>query len=207
MSNSLRRIYNSIDSLFDRRAISQELRISKDDTESTYPKTAMQAFEKVQTFAYELDRQARLKWIVSQQGVNSNGESSHWEFSFDLTERRAHLVCDWLLLFNETIDKYLPAKIELTLKPFPPADSPLRQMVKDGQLLHRQLIGMWKQEIKRTPDLPHKFRDTSLIVEELSQQGLDIAQTEFSLSTGQDSSGKLCWLAQTRQKKYYDKFL
>lgn len=206
MSNSLRRIYNSIDNLFDRGAISQDLRFSKSDMQSTSPKTAKHAFEKILPFVYELDKKASLKMIVSQQGIDNEGKSQHWEFFFDLIEKRAKLTCDWSLLWDESKDNYSHANIDFVAKPFPPADSPLRQMVKDGKMLNQQLVSMWKQESNRRPNLSLKFRDTSLIVKEFAQQGLDISQTEFSLSTGQDPTGKLCWLAQTKQFTYYSAF-
>src|SRR5688572_9791517 len=130
MNNRFRRIYNSIDSLFDYRAISQDLHISENVSQVKSPKTARQAFESTLPFVFKLDRQACLKIITSQEGINTNGESSHWEFFFDLITRRAELACDWSLTWNESNDNYSTAKIELTVKPFPPAEGPIRQMVK-----------------------------------------------------------------------------
>src|SRR5512144_932564 len=97
MSDTFRRVYNKVDLLFDTRAISQELRYSRDGGGSRLPQTALQAFKTIQLVADELDRQARLKMIVSQQGINTDGTSSHWEFFYDLTQRRAKLNCDWVL--------------------------------------------------------------------------------------------------------------
>jgi hypothetical protein len=48
MSNSLRRIYNSINRLFDTRAIFQELRYSREGGESCLPKSAFQTFQSLQ---------------------------------------------------------------------------------------------------------------------------------------------------------------
>ena len=206
MSDSLRRIYNSIDSLFDRNAITEDLHFTKDDLQSNSAETALQAFEKVQAFARELDKQASLKMIVSQTGIDSQGKSVRWEFFFDLINKRAQMVCDWKLFWDETLDNYTSAKMESKVTPFPPLNSPLRQMVKEGKLLNQQLAGMWKQEMKRRPNLPNTFRDTNLIVKDFAQQGLDISQTEFSLSTKQVND-KIFWLAQTRDKTFYAEFL
>lgn len=206
MSDALRRVYNAVDTLFDARAISHELRVSRDLGKSIRPKTALQAFKSVEPFAHHLDRKARLKMIVSQQGVMIDGTSSHWEFFFDLTQRRAQLICEWVLSWDETTDDYGQASIETFVKPFPPVDSPIRQAVREGKLLYRQMMGMWKQECKRRPALPSRFRDTEHVLEDFMRQGLDITQEEFSLSTGQSQRGELCWIAQTRDATYYSGF-
>ncbi len=206
MSNFLRRIYNFIDALIDRNALLEKLQFSKEDSRAASPQTAKQALEKVLPFIYELDKTSNLKMIVSQQGVNANGESAHWELFFDLTQKRAQLVCDWKLVWDETVNNYTSAKIDFKIMPFPPLNSPVRQMVKEGKLLHQQLIGMWKQEINRRPNLSKTFRDTNHAIQEFAQQGLDVSQTEFSLST-QPVGGKTYWAAQTRNKTYYAEFL
>jgi hypothetical protein len=203
MSDTLRRIYNAVDLIFDRGAISKELHFSRNEGESRNPKTALQAFKSIQPFVLELDRQARLKMIVSQQGVNVNGTSLHWEFFFDLVQRRAQLVCDWVLPWDEAMDDYGTVSIEFVVKPFPTENSPIRQMVRDGKLLHQQMIGMWKQEYRRRPNLPDKFRDTDAALADFVQQGLNINKAEFSLSTGQSPEGRLCWIAQTKRDSYF----
>jgi hypothetical protein len=206
MSDSLRRIYNSIDRLFDIRAITQELRYPRDGGESRSPITAQQAFQFVQPVVREIDQQSQLKLITSQQGLTAKGTSAHWEFFFNLLRRRAEIVCAWVLLWDEAIDNYRPAKIELTAQPFPALNSPVRTAVREGKLLHQQMIGMWRQECKRRPTLPTQFRDTDLVLADFVRQGLDISQVEFSLSTGQSSQGKLSWIAQTRNTTYYSPF-
>jgi hypothetical protein len=184
MSNSLRRIYNSIDKLFDVSAITQELRYSRDGGEGRTPQTALQAFKFVKPVILELDRQFQLKMVTSQQGLTANGASAHWEFFFNLFRRRAVTVCEWILSWNEAIDDYGQAKIEITVNPFPAVNSPIRSAVREGKLLHRQMIGLWWQECKRRPTLPTQFRDTESALADFVRQGLDITQTEFSLSTG-----------------------
>lgn len=166
----------------------------------------MQAYKSIQPIAQKLDRQAHLRSISSQEGLDKDGASSHWEFFFDLPQRRARLICDWFLPWNEATDNFGPATIEVVVNPFPPLDSPLRQLVKEGKLLHRQLIGLWKQECRRSSYLPSRFRDTDTVVAEFRQQGLDVTQVEFSLHTGQSPEGRPSWIAQTRRDRYYAAF-
>src|SRR5688500_14166749 len=120
--------------------------------------------------------------------------------------RRAQLVCEWILPWDDAIDNYGPAGVEIVVKPFPAVDSPVRQMVREGKLLHKQMISMWKQEYKRLPDLPNKFRDTDMVLADFLQQGLDPTQVEFSLRTGQSPQGQMCWMAQSRTATYYSAF-
>jgi hypothetical protein len=170
------------------------------------PRTAGQAYKCVLPTAKKLDRLARLNMIVSQQGVDLKGMSPQWEFFFSLPNRRAKLICEWVQPWDETEDNYSAPRIEATVTPFPPMDSRLRQLVRDGHLLHEQLIVMWRQEYKRLPNLPSRFRDSDAALADFTQQGLDVTLTEFSLSTGQSPEGSLCWVAQTRNEKYYTAF-
>ena len=203
MITRFRRLYNAVDRFFDYRTISQELRFSREAGEKKQRRTARQALEVILPAAKEFDRQARLKAIVSQQGIDRNGTSAHWEFFFDLVSRRAKLAGEWVLTWDTGADTYGPARIDVVVQPFPPAGSPLRQLVREGHLLQRQLAGMWRQERKRRPDLPDRFRDTDVVLADLARQGLDVTLVEFSLSTGLSPEGRLCWLAQTRDDTYY----
>ena len=206
MSDALRRAYNAVDILFDARAIRQELHFSHELEEVRHPRSAYQAFRSIRPFVNKLDRRARLKMIVSQSGVDADGASAHWEFFFDLVQRRAHLICDWALSWDETKDTFGPAIVEITVRPFPSVDSPIRQLVASGKLLHRQMVGLWRQEYERSPALPKRFRDTDVLLADLKQQGLNVSQTEFSVRTGLSPEGRICWIAQTRKDIYYSAF-
>lgn len=206
MITRFRRLYNAVDGLFDYRAISQEISFSREAGAEKQGRTAGQALAVILPVAREFDRQARLKAIISQQGIDRNGTSAHWEFFFDLVNRRATLAGEWLLTGDTGADAYRPARIDVIVRPFPPADSPLRQLVREGHLLRRQLASLWRQERKRRPDLPHRFRDTDVVPADLARQGLDLTLVEFSLSTGLSPEGRLCWLAQTRHDTYYVPF-
>jgi len=206
MIDNFRKFYNSVDRFFDRRAISEKIQLSREIPGDENPKTAGRTFAAILPMVREFDRQAQLKLIVSQQGVDAHGTGSHWEFFFDLPDRRAQLVCDWKLLQDEKTDSYLQPRIEIVVNPFPPVDSPVRGMVRDGQLLQRQLIGMWQQEVKRTPALSHRFRDSDLAIADFSKQGLDPTQSEFSLRTGRSAEGHPGWIAQTGDRSYFAAF-
>jgi hypothetical protein len=203
MSNTLRRLYNRIDRLFDRQVLTQELRSSRGLEESNEPQTVRQVFERVWQAAQELDREACLKMIVSPGGVDQEGTSARWEFFFDLPQRRAKLECNWFLSWDDEKDGFGSACLDIIARPFPPANSLLRQMVNEGTLLHRQLAGFWEEERRRSPDLPLHFRNSNEAIVELIRQGLDLLEDEFSLGTGQSPEGKLAWIAQTRGREFY----
>jgi hypothetical protein len=76
-------------------------------------------------------------------------------------------------------------------------------MAKEGKVLHRQLVGLWKEETRRVSYLPDNFRDTDIVAADLSKQGLDLTQVEFSLSTGRSPEGHPSWIAQTRRRQYF----
>jgi len=203
MDKQFRRLYNSIDGFFDRRAILEEVHIAHEIEDEAQPSTARQAFEKIQPFAKKLDRKAQLKMIVSQQGIDREGESNHWEFFFDLVGRKAKLVCEWMLVWDQQKDKFGSSRIETTILPFPSPDSSIRKMVHEGQLLYQQLAIMWRRECERLPSIPDEFRDTREVILALIEQGLDISLTESSLSTGQSPEGIGSWKIQTRNKTFY----
>jgi len=204
---TLRRIFNKIDALFDRGAITHELHYSRGGKEPGRLLTARQAYMIIQPAAREFDTQARLKAIAAPQGAGVDGAGSHWEFFFDLPRRRAQLGCTWSLAWDEAADAWGPARIEINARPFPAEGGPIRQLVADGSLLHRQLYGLWEQERTRRADLPDTFRDTPAVMAELTRQGLDLAQDEFSLNTEPAAAGRTVWTARSRQKTWSTDFL
>jgi hypothetical protein len=203
MSEIVRRLYNRIDRFFDRQSLTQELRSSRELKEGNNPQTARPVFERVWQAAQELDRKACLKMIVSPGGVDQAGASARWEFFFDLPRRRAKLECNWFLPWVTERDSFGSAHLELIARPFPPVNSPLRQMVNEGTLLYRQLAGFWEEERRRSPDLPLHFRNSDEVIVALIQQGLNLLEDEFSLGTGQSPQGSLAWVAQTRGRDFY----
>ena len=196
MIETLRRLYNAVDRLFDHGALKQEVQTSRDLIES-HPVTARNAFEVVWQAARQLDHNPHLKLIVGHE-VNPDGTARRWEFFFDLPTRRAKLACDWSLTWDASKDGFGRGRLIITAQPFPPAESIYYQIVRDGKLLHRQLIGLWNQELRRSPKLPLRFKDSSDVMAEFLQQGLDPAEAEFSFGTVQRSTGRPGWMARTR---------
>jgi len=203
MDKQFRRFYNSIDGFFDRRAMLEEVHITHEIEDDAQPRTARQAFVRIRPSAKKLDQKAQLKMIISQQGIDREGESSHWEFFFDLIDRKAKLVCEWMLVWDQQKDKFGSSRIGTTILPFPSSDNPIRKMVHDGQLLYPQLATMWKREYERLPSIPEEFRDSNEVILELIAQGVDFSLTEFSLSTAQSPEGIGSWKIQTRNKTLY----
>lgn len=202
MVEQFRRLYNAVGSMLDFQTIAAEIHFSREIKEDAQRQTASQALVHIAPLVKEFDSKAQLKMIVSQSGVDAAGCSAQWEFFYDLVRRKAKLIGVWQLVWDEQKDDFAAAQITVTIQPFPPANSPVRQMVRDGQLLYQQLGGIWKQEYKRTPVLPQTFRDTPAIVPELAEQGLDVSAAEFSLSTAQSRQGQWCWAAQTRSNTF-----
>lgn len=206
MSDSIRRIYNNLERFFDRHVISDQINISKTDELDIKQKTALAAYDCIKPLLLRYDKQASLKMIVSQTGIDTNGTSNHWEFFWDLPNQRAKVVSDWQLVWDDDKDSFRASKIQITINPFPPGDSPVRKLVADGKMLYRQMIGMWIQEYRRTPKLPGKFIDTDKIISDFISKGLRIEETEFSLSTGVSSDGLLSWIAHSREGIYFTTF-
>lgn len=206
MITRLRAAYNAIDRFFDFRAIAQEVHSTQIAGDDKQPKTAGQTLQVILPFVKQFGGGTLLKMIVSQPGLDSQGASPHWEFFFDLVSRKAKLVCEWQLTWNNRMDAYNLPSINIAVHPFPPPNSMIRKMVRDGQLLYRQQVGLWRQETRREPDLPLRFRGTDAVVADLIKGGLDITATEFSLSAGQSPAGRLVWLAQAHRKTYYADF-
>jgi hypothetical protein len=164
--------------------------------------TARQALGWILPVVKELESHPILKMMVAPHGLDLAGASAHWEFLFDLENRRAKLVAEWALPWDESSDAFGPAQIQVRVRPFPPADSPIRQMVNTGKMLRLQLVTLWKQELERTPNLPLNFRDSDAALQEFIRKGLDPALTEFSLQTGRSPQGGICWMAQARRKTF-----
>ena len=204
--NHVRRGYNAIDSIFDRRVLKQAGYSVRELKSVEGGRTARQAFDPVLKIAREWDPDARLKLITAPDGLQPNGAAYRWEFFFDLVNRRGKLECDWISIWDAAADRFTSVRIETKAQPFPPIGSKLNQMVTEGQLLYRQLSGLWRDEWQRTPDLPPQFRESDSVVQALSAQGVDLRIDECSLSTGLDANGQPSWVVQTRAGDYHFNF-
>jgi hypothetical protein len=205
MSDALRRLYNRVDGWFDRAALVRDVQVVRGLQEPA-PVTARRAFEQAARSAREMDRAARLKMISAPGGVDASGASDRWEFLFDLPARRAKLSCTWFLEWDAQADRFGAAQIDAQARPFPPMDSPLRRLVAEGKLLHRQMIGLWAGERRRGPDLPDRFRDSNEVIGEFMARGLDVALHEFTLGTGLSPAGEISWVVHARGRSDYVRF-
>lgn len=198
MSDAVRRVLNTVDRMFDRACLREPRDIYHPVPDVTAPCTARTAFDHVLEQARRIDHKAALKLISAPDGLSPDGAAQCWEFFFDLPGRRAKLAAAFRLPMNDDGDFDLPAEIAGTAAPFPDPDGVYARMVSDGKLLYRQLGGLWRQEMKRGPALPHGFRDSDEAARDLAARSAGIFDTEFGFSTGIGDDGKTCWVAQTR---------
>lgn len=206
--DGLRRFYNSVEIFFDRRSLIEEVRLSRTIESQNKPVTARQAFLPCLSIAREFDRGAQLKLIVCPDGnIEQDGISPRWEFFFDLPKRHAKMNCAWFLTWNENADVFDTARIEIVARPFPPQDSSLRKLVKDGKILYRQLTGMWDAEYRRKANLPHRFRDSNNVMREFAQKGLNLTETKITL-IAEDNKGKQpIWKADIGETPFSTRFV
>ena len=197
-----RKYYNRIDRFFDRTALREKQVLARDLIGTSQPVKAMEAFRHSLAAARRFDRNAQLKMVACSGGLDSEGRSSRWEFFFDLPRRRAQASIDWVLTWNEKTDSYGKASIRGTVRPFPEPGGALHRMVEDGDLLYRQLAGLWQKELKRLPALPHKFKDSDQAIRELARKGLDLASDEVTLSAKGRHGSPPQWQAQARHGAY-----
>jgi len=197
-----RKYYNRVDRFFDRTALREKQVFAHDLIAAGRPLTATEAFRHSLAAARRFDPHPQLKMIVCSAGLDSAGRSSRWGFSFDLPRRRAQASIDWILAWDENTDSYGKASIEGTVRPFPEIGGVTHRMVEDGDLLYRQLAGLWEKELKRLPALPHDFKDSDQAIRELARSGLDLSSSEVTLTAKGRHGSPPRWQAQTRHNTY-----
>lgn len=203
MSDRLRRIYNQIDRAFDRSALTEVAEARFPITGLQDPLTCRHALEEVLPKARTFDGSAVLKMAASEPGLQPGGLSFMWEFFFDLPKRRAKLACQLKIGDGPSTTREPGDALYFRATPFPAVNSPFRAMATEGKLLHRQLIGQWNAERRRTPDMPARFRDSDVVYEHLLRAGLDPQMDEHSFSSGVREDGRLGWQAQTRRQTFW----
>ncbi len=204
---NLRRLYNIVDRFLDRHSLAETIQRSRSGGEKYNPITASEALSLCVPLVREIERGACLKLIVSPDGsIQRDGRSARWEFFFDLPQRRAKILCVWHLLWNEEKDDFGEAQIDITVNPFPPPNSPPRQMVKEGKLLYRQLIGMWRKEQNRRDILPDSFRDSDEVIVEFARKGLDLSEKEITLRAEWVANELPRWYADSRDVSLHCSF-
>lgn len=193
--NGLRRIFNSVDKLFHSKVLQEEVRFTRSGLTTSGALTMGAVYALCQNIAEEFEWRPSLTMIAAPEGTDRMGMAHRWEFFFNLTKKRAKLECTWTMKEDGA-----EAQIEVCARPFPPADSPLHQQVAQGQLLLRQVIGLWKQECRNQPPLPKHFNNSDTALIKFVQQGFDPATDEFSLTAKTTEADGACWILQTRDK-------
>ena len=198
MSDKLRRWTNRVERWMDWRALRRP-RAWKIDLGAGQIERVRPIWEVVRTTAMRCDRDARLRWISSPEGVCSLGRSRRWEFFLDLPGHRSQLQLNWQLQDAE-------ATLEAQQIPFPAVGSIHQRLVEQGKSLYRELGTLWEQERQRSQELPVEFRDSDLATAQLVEQGLDVIEDDFTLSSGWHADGYPQWVARCGDREYRTHF-
>lgn len=200
--SALRRFNNRIDRWLDRRSLHMPVETTQVSPGGGVPCVVSSALERAVEQAQRLDRDARLKQVLAPRGTQADGAASHWQFHFELPKVRARLVVDWYLDGDAAAGRFGHEVLAVHASPFPPPDSVLAQGVAEGRLLYARLGRVWKEERRRTPDLPLAFRDSDAAVAELTRRGLRVEAGGFTLGVAAEPGGALVWVARTGNAVY-----
>lgn len=200
--SALRRLNNRIDRWLDRRSLRAPVETVLTLPGGGVPGVVSAALERAVQRAQALDRDACLKQVLAPQGTQPDGAASRWQFHFELPKARARLIVDWYLDGDARAGRFGHEVIKARAEPFPPPDSVLAQGVAEGKLLYARLGRIWKEERRRTPDLPLEFRDSDAAVADLARRGLALGTASFTLGVAAESGGALVWVARTGTAVY-----
>lgn len=191
----LRRVVNHIDRRLDRQSLAEVADHSQQWPGGGVPCTAAAALERAVHHAHTLDRNACLKQLVAPKGTQSDGAAQRWEFRFELPEARAVLTCDWFLDGDARAGRFGRERLECRATPFPAPDSVLALGVAEGRLGYSSLGRAWREERRRTPDLPLVFRDSDAALADLQRFGFSVGRDAFTLAASAEPVGGLWWVA------------
>lgn len=191
-----RRFSNRVDRWLDRRSLREPLETSTTSRGGGVPCLASSAFERAVAQVQRLDRDAQLKQVLAPHGTQADGAASRWQFHFDLPRARARAVVDWYL-DGSASGRFGREVLTLQATPFPPPGSVLAQGIAEGRLRYARLGRVWKEERRRTPELPQVFRDSDAALVELARRGLRVDDGGFTLGVAAESGGALVWVART----------
>jgi hypothetical protein len=197
-----RRLNNRIDRWLDRRSLRAPVESRQVLGVGGVPCLASVALERAAPQAQALDRDARLKQVLAPQGTQPDGAAARWQFHFELPHARARLAVDWYLDGDARAGRFGHETIVVRAQPFPPPDSVLAQGVAEGKVLYARLGRVWKEERRRTPDLPMVFRDSDVAVTDLARRGLALDGAGFTLGVAAEAGGALVWVARTGAAVY-----
>jgi hypothetical protein len=197
-----RRLNNRIDRWLDRRSLHAPVESVQVLGVGGVPCLASVAIERAAQQAQALDRDARLKQVLAPQGTQPDGAASRWQFHFELPRARARLAVDWYLDGDVRGGRFGHETIAVRAEPFPPSESVLAQGVAEGKVRYARLGRVWKEERRRTPDLPMAFRESDVAVADLARRGLALDGTGFTLGVAAEAGGALVWVARTGTAVY-----
>jgi len=203
--SALRRWLNQIDRRLDRDSLQRPAVVNERLPGGGVPCLVSHAVERSVREAHRHDPNARLKHVLAPEGVAADGAARRWEFVFDLPARRAKLLTQWYLDGDTSVGRFGRECFDATIKPFPPPDSPLDLGVADGSLPYSHCGATWREERRRTPDLPLEMRDSDAVMAELERQGLP-SGARFVLRNAIGPAGTPVWLAQAEGLSLHCRF-
>lgn len=204
--SALRRLNNRVERWLDRSSLHEPRVHAQDWPGGGVPCIASAALERAVSYAHTLDSDACLKQVLAPEGVQPDGAARHWQFRFELPTARANLDGNWFLDGDARAGRFGRERFEARATPFPPPGSELAAAVADGRLPYSALSRAWREERRRTPDLPLVFRDSDVAVIELQQRGLVLGGAAFSLGVTSDPGGALRWLARSGSAEFRSPF-
>ena len=203
---ALRRLLNSIDRRLDRNSLHEPLTRNERPPGGGVPCLVSHALEQAVKTAHQFDPDARLKHVLAPQGVARDGAARRWEFVFDLPQRRAKLLSQWYLDGDPKFGRFGRECFDASLRPFPPPESPLAQAVAQGRLPYSQCTAAWREERRRTPDLPLGLRDSDAVMGDLLRLGLQVDAGDWVLRNALLQPGGHVWLAQIGDTSLHCRF-
>lgn len=204
--SAARRLLNRIDRWLDRSSLHRPVTISDRPPGGGVPCVVSVALERAVREAHRHDDDARLKHVLAPQGAAADGAARRWEFVFDLPERRAKMMSQWYLDGDAKFGRFGRECFDAVIKPFPLADSPVDLAMAEGRLPYAQRAIAWRDERRRTPDLPMSFRDSDAVMADLLAQGLPLKAGGFVLRNGIGPTGQAVWLVQIGDTAYHCRF-
>lgn len=204
--SALRRLNNRIERWLDRSSLHEARVHAQDWPGGGVPCIASAALERAVSYAHTLDPDACLKQVLAPEGVQPDGAARRWQFRFELPTARAVLDCNWFLDGDARAGRFGKERFEARGMPFPPPGSELARAVAEGRLPYAGLNRAWREERRRTPDLPLVFRDSDVAAMELQQRGLVLGGAAFSLGVASDPGGVLRWVARSGSTEFRSPF-
>lgn len=200
-----RRWLNLIDRRLDGDSLQRPIVVNEKLPGGGVPCLVSHALERSVREAHKHDPDARLKHVLAPEGAAADGAARRWEFVFDLPARRAKMLSQWYLDGDAKYGRFGRECFDANFKPFPLPDSPLAVAVAEGKAPYSQCAAAWREERRRTPDLPLEMRDSDAVMADLQRQGL-ASGVRFVLRNALGPAGAAVWLAQAEELSLHCRF-